>query len=224
MLELTGSRSVETYTTRLDMAGLTGFPEVLDAGCGIGQWARAFILTGSRVTALDLTLERLAIASEINRESPPGAFRTVHGSISALPFQKETFDVVFCYGTLMFADVQAALQEFYRVLRPGGVVYVNISSWGWYVNRALRPYRFGLGPAKMIARTLLRRRSGVVLSRSNFEKILLNHGFSVEALGPEATCTLHETEGANDTALSFYPGRILGMSGVVEALGRKPVL
>ena len=100
---------------------------VLDVACGTGIVARMAAphmgATGV-VVGLDLHGGMLAVARE---QEPTGVW--VQGSATALPFATAAFDVVVCQqGVQFFPDRLAALQEMYRVLRPGGRVALVV--WG----------------------------------------------------------------------------------------------
>lgn len=54
----------------------------------------------------------------------------INTSFITLPFPNETFDGIWSHASLVHleeaADVQTALTEFYRVLKPGGMLYVLV--------------------------------------------------------------------------------------------------
>ena len=84
---------------------------------------------------------------EVARERlPASAEHLLEGRIEELPFPDASFDLVTATGVLEYADVDAALAELARVLRPGGrgvvsypnphAVYGIWKSRGWYPGRA----------------------------------------------------------------------------------------
>jgi SAM-dependent methyltransferase len=99
--------------------------DVLDVACGTGIVARhAVDLVGSNgsVTGVDLNEAMLTVAAEIE---PRVEWR--QGSVSALPFPDDAFDVVTCQMAFMFfPDRRAAFAELGRVARPGGRVAVSV--------------------------------------------------------------------------------------------------
>jgi SAM-dependent methyltransferase len=54
--------------------------------------------------------------------------------ICALPFENASFDAVICSSVLYHQwvkDIAGAVREFYRVLRPGGLLLVNVPAFGF---------------------------------------------------------------------------------------------
>jgi demethylmenaquinone methyltransferase/2-methoxy-6-polyprenyl-1,4-benzoquinol methylase len=94
---------------------------VLDAACGTGDLAVADLKAGAaRVTGLDFSEAMLARARR-KTASDPGAFDWVVGDMLALPFADATFDAATVgFGVRNVVDLELALRELRRVLRPGG--------------------------------------------------------------------------------------------------------
>jgi demethylmenaquinone methyltransferase/2-methoxy-6-polyprenyl-1,4-benzoquinol methylase len=89
---------------------------VLDACSGTGDLALAARERGGDVTGLDFSQAMLDRARRKSRE-----VEWVQGDVLALPFADATFDVATVgFGIRNVADLEAALRELARVLRPGG--------------------------------------------------------------------------------------------------------
>lgn len=88
---------------------------LLDAGCGKGHKTEAFRKLGMRTVGIDVHPESIA---ECGRRYPDNAFQVA--DVHALPFEDQSFDVVFSVSTLQYTDWPRVLDEFHRVLRPGG--------------------------------------------------------------------------------------------------------
>lgn len=96
---------------------------VLDAGCGAGDVARRLAGFGLRVSGVDLLPENVAEARRrVARDGLNDAIRISQGDYSRLPdVPSGSFDGVYTMETLVHVpDVEAALQTFRRILRPGG--------------------------------------------------------------------------------------------------------
>lgn len=100
----------------LALEELEGFGTVLDVGCGDGQISRALASRGAEVTGIDPTERNLEVA----RERAGGPVYVKAGA-DDLPFEDASFDaVVACLVFEHIDDVDAAIAEVARVLRPGG--------------------------------------------------------------------------------------------------------
>jgi len=89
---------------------------VLDACCGTGDLAVAAEREGGIVTGLDFSPRMLERA---RRKSD--TITWVEGDLLALPFPDDAFDAATVgFGVRNVADLEAALAELRRVLRPGG--------------------------------------------------------------------------------------------------------
>ena len=111
-------------TTQLvELSGITGGTDVLDAGTGIGGTAR-FIADHCQCTviAVDLTDEYCETADWLNRLVGLDDRITVRrADVTDLPFAGATFDVVFSQHVQMnVADKGSLYREARRVLKPGG--------------------------------------------------------------------------------------------------------
>lgn len=97
--------------------------EILDVGCGTGESYRR--LRGryprARVTGLDIAPRMLTVLRK--REGWLSRPRLVAADAEALPFADRSFDAVFSNLTLQWVnDLDLALHEISRVLRPGGLL------------------------------------------------------------------------------------------------------
>ncbi|VUS38061.1 malonyl-ACP O-methyltransferase BioC [Klebsiella spallanzanii] len=102
----------------LEQLDIKTFPEVLDAGCGPGSISRFWRDAGSQVTALDLSVEMLAQARR-----GECAHRYIEGDIEALPLAEGCVDLAWSNLAVQWCDnLAAAINELYRVVRPGGRV------------------------------------------------------------------------------------------------------
>lgn len=100
-----------------------GDKTVLDVGCGPGAYAQVLAALGGRVFSFDISPKMLGFARQ--RLGPTAnLFRA--DLDSTLPLTAETFDVVVCPLVLDYLpDLLPIFQEFYRLLRPGGVLVTS---------------------------------------------------------------------------------------------------
>lgn len=108
---------------------------VLEIGFGIGTDLLSFARAGAAVTGLDLTPRSLEITKK--RLALDGLDADlVLGDAESLVFPNNYFDLVYSFGVLHhIPDTQSAINEIYRVLRPGGrvmtMLYHRRSLWYW---------------------------------------------------------------------------------------------
>jgi ubiquinone/menaquinone biosynthesis C-methylase UbiE len=107
-----------------DLRGGSG--TLLEVGCGMGIDSIQLARCGFQVTAIDLTENAIALARQL--AAMRGAkIDFIAGNAEALDFGDETFDAVYSFGVLHHTpDIQRAIAEVYRVLRPGGIAYVML--------------------------------------------------------------------------------------------------
>jgi SAM-dependent methyltransferase len=128
----------EPYEAMLRSVGLEVGWHVLDAGCGSGSFlplmAELIGPTG-RLAAIDLASDNVVVVeARAAHLGCPVVART--GSLTALPYPDGTFDAVWCSNALMYLsdeEMAAALAQFRRVVKPGGVVAVKDIDLGFSV-------------------------------------------------------------------------------------------
>ncbi len=119
------NRRVVHWLARMLPAGPA---RVLDAGCGTGGLIKALHAANPawRVTGLDF----MPRACELARERT--GVEIVQGSITELPFAGGSFDAIVSADVICQVENGAgAVREFARVVRPGGVVLVNVPAFRW---------------------------------------------------------------------------------------------
>ncbi len=102
--------------------------DVLEVGSGAGQCSRWVRGQGGRAVGLDLSMRQLQHSRRLD-EATGVVVPSVLGTATDLPFDDASFDVVFCsFGALQFvAELDRALAEAARVLRPGGRLAFSIT-------------------------------------------------------------------------------------------------
>jgi len=105
---------------------------ILDVGSGPGNQIfemSSMIGPGGRVQGIDPAESAIAIASR--RCSGLSNVHFELGDAAQLPFDDKTFDAAMSSQVFEYLEnVGGALQEIYRVLRPGGRVLIHDTDWG----------------------------------------------------------------------------------------------
>jgi ubiquinone/menaquinone biosynthesis C-methylase UbiE len=105
---------------------------LLDAGCGPGTITLGFAhkIAPGQVVGIDVEGSQFAAASnEAARDGLNVEFQMA--SVYDLPFQNQSFDVVFSHGLLEhLSSPVAAIAEFRRLLKPGGLIGLRTSDLG----------------------------------------------------------------------------------------------
>ena len=105
---------------------------VLDLASGTGEPAISIaqrVGPQGHVTALDLSADLLQLASKRAEKRQLGNISFQQGDAHSLPFPDQSFDLATCrFGVMFFADVDVALRELHRVLRPGA--RACFAAWG----------------------------------------------------------------------------------------------
>jgi ubiquinone/menaquinone biosynthesis C-methylase UbiE len=99
--------------------------KILDAGCGTGAILQR-LGNPERNEGIDLAPEAISFCRK------RGLNNVQQGNISALPFEDASFDAVISSSVLYHewvGDIDVAVREMYRVLRPGGLVLINVPAF-----------------------------------------------------------------------------------------------
>lgn len=222
---------LDTYIERLRHLGFDGEGVVIDAGCGFGQWTLALAVLCDRVVGVDVAADRVRVAREVAAANDVGNVAFVRGDLESLPLRRGVADGVFSYSVVYYTRFEAVADEFFRVLGPGGTVYVCTNGPGKYLRdvverpnpeRDYDPRRYGL---RTFRNTLLGRREDLSIDTGARVMFLGRAAATLEAAGfvdvrTGGEGTLSVRDGGSPT--SFYRAQYLGLSNVFELLGEKP--
>lgn len=121
----------------MPLADLAG-KRVLEIGPGAGGHSALFARHGAMVAAVDITQARIRATAEKFKILGAGDCVVMQGDAESLPFDDGTFDIVYSNGVLHHTnDTQKAIDEVFRVLKPGGRAVVMLyckSSWHYWIN------------------------------------------------------------------------------------------
>lgn len=96
---------------------------VLDIGCGGGANIERLLQMCSKghITGIDYSKESVAISRKKNDAEIGKRCEIEQGSVSALPYENDSFDAVTAFETVYFwPDITNDFSEVFRVLKPGG--------------------------------------------------------------------------------------------------------
>ena len=123
---------VPETTWTISLLDLRPDDQVLEIGFGAGR-AIELVATqavNGHISGIDLSQEMVRSATRRNaRAIKAGQVTLRQGDVTTLPFANGQFDKVFSIQTLYFwPDLPRALAEIFRVLKPGGVLVITLST------------------------------------------------------------------------------------------------
>jgi SAM-dependent methyltransferase len=162
--------------------------EILDAGCGTGAMLKQ-LGNPTKNVGVDLAPEAVSFCRQ------RGLNNVQQADICALPFANASFDVVVCSSVLYHRwvkDPAVAIRELHRVLRPGGLLLLNVP--------ALRFLHSAHDEAVMTAHRF---------SKSEIRQLLRDNGFAIRRLTYWTTllfplAVIARTFGGSSTGRDFH--------------------
>lgn len=154
-------------------------PKILDIGCGTGFILKVCSEFSNILYGVDISLKMLKKAKDYGAT-------LVKSSAASLPFQDNVFDLVTLNSTLHhLQDIEPVLREAYRVLSPGGCIYIDhdpnrgfLKYFSWYVWLRNKK-KYGRRLSKKIYSSNKIGMNEIRLAEYQF---LVKHGFSKEQL------------------------------------------
>ncbi|MEI7881712.1 MAG: ubiquinone/menaquinone biosynthesis methyltransferase [bacterium] len=180
------------------VAGLPGrtAPVCLDLACGTGDLTRRLAVKYPDGTVIGLDLTEAMLAQARQQGQPPHV-RYVAGDMGHTGLPDNSVDIVTgSYALRNAGDLQEALREIHRVLKPGGIaVFLDFSKpahpllqrlshailklwggmWGWILHRDPRVYAY---IADSLARYPDRRQLAALLQKAGFKNLQTRHAFA----------------------------------------------
>ena len=225
------SEGVEKYVDRLNAIGFSGYKHTLDAGCGYGQWSLALASLNDKVSACDISNVRIDFLGELTHQLNVENLNLSVSGIDEMPYADNTFDAIFCYGVIFLTPWRKSLAEFFRVLKPGGTIYVNANGLGWYMFLWEEEHNktSDYDPKALAARTLqdtleyerhglFKENGSLMISEDDLIAELQKIGFENFQVSSEGCLHL---DNAFEGPKSFFKGEYKGLTGVFEIVATK---
>ncbi len=109
---------------------VTGWPatlkgeKILEAGCGAGRFTQIAAATGAEIHSFDYSS---AIDANMRNNAEHENIHFIQADIFRMPFQKNSFDRVYCFGMLQHCpDPRKAFMSLIPFLKPGGEVVIDV--------------------------------------------------------------------------------------------------
>jgi ubiquinone/menaquinone biosynthesis C-methylase UbiE len=179
-------------------ARLHGASDVLEVAPGPGYFAIELAKLGNfHITALDISKTFIEIATANARQAGV-AINFQLGNASAMPFADNSFDLIYCSAAFKnFSEPVKALDEMFRVLRPGGqaIIHdlrkdVSLDEINSYIQKSGRSW-FDAWLTKMTFQHMLIKRA---YTREAFASLVAQSQFrsceiTPDSIGLEVHCT-----------------------------------
>jgi 2-polyprenyl-6-hydroxyphenyl methylase/3-demethylubiquinone-9 3-methyltransferase len=176
-------KRMKAFLSALDTSDLNK-QRWLDAGCGTGTLSRELAARGCRVTGVDASSAMVEVArkSVFDGRRPLAddpVFQVVE-TIERLDFSGSTFDGIICSSVLEYVgEPNRAIEEFYRILRPGGTLLVSVPNNISLLRNAQKIFYKTLNKCRSIQRPTYLNFSKNSYTRESFNRLLDTSGFTV---------------------------------------------
>jgi ubiquinone/menaquinone biosynthesis C-methylase UbiE len=190
----------------------------LELGCGTGLFTEKVARSGAEVVAIDLSIHLLGAARA--RLATAGNVRLACGNAEQTPYRDATFDAVYGSSVLHHLDLDAALVESARLLRPGGLaVFTEPNILNPQValmfHLGLTKRYFGVSPDEL---AFSRFRAAAAMRRAGFADVEVRPFDFLHPATPAALCGV---VGRFGRWLERLPG-LREVAGSLIVAGRKP--
>jgi ubiquinone/menaquinone biosynthesis C-methylase UbiE len=98
-------------------------PEILEIGCGTAGFTQYVLeyMPSLRLVGCDISPKAIEVARERCRKYPNAGFEV--GDAAAFTYPDNSFDAVIGNAVLHHLPVEDSLREYFRLLRPGGIIW-----------------------------------------------------------------------------------------------------
>lgn len=146
----------------------------LDVGGGVGNWAFHFLEDYKKVIVLDVSKEAL-------KQIPEKNIGKIFGSVTKIPMKDASVDCILLadvWEHILPEDLDKMVSELYRVLRPGGLILIYTTQYGYGID-LIRRRILGQMDGRL---KKSEKKSGHVnrLTFNEFERMFANHNLIIE--------------------------------------------
>ena len=125
--EMWGLEPADSAIAAVDLFRKNGLTKILIPGFGYGRNAQLFNDNGFDVTGIEIS----ETAIDLAKKNYGDHLKIYHGSVSAMPFDNEIYDGIFCYALIHLLSVKdraKLIEDCSDQLRPDGyMVFIAIS-------------------------------------------------------------------------------------------------
>ena len=125
--EMWGLEPADSAIAAVDLFRKNGLTKILIPGFGYGRNAQLFNDNGFDVTGIEIS----ETAIDLAKKNYGDHLKIYNGSVSAMPFDNEIYDGIFCYALIHLLSVKdraKLIEDCYDQLRPDGyMVFIAIS-------------------------------------------------------------------------------------------------
>lgn len=184
-----------------------GGKRILDAACGPGKYAEILIAQGAEVHGFDFSPKMVEKAQQ--RTEGKGHFWVQDLADPLKDVANESFDIVLCALALHYIqDWNPTIQEFNRVLKPGGILVISIEHPFFEYLEYKSEHYFEQEPVKCIWRGF-----GIPVEVNSYRRSmgdcitpLTQNGFLIEQfLEPKPTPEFEKADPKHFKELSEFP-------------------
>ncbi len=113
------------------LEGLPAMPHIIDIGCGPGmQTIELAKMCDGQIMAMDNHQPFLDYLNNKTKENNlRGRIETINGSMDELPFEKESFDLIWSEGAIYILGFKNGINYWKDFLKPNGHIVVSEISW-----------------------------------------------------------------------------------------------
>ncbi len=110
---------------------------VLELGCGTGYFTRELVKLNIHVTAIDISLDLIAVAkSEIKADNVSFEVQNAY----EMRYDQNQFDAIIGSSVFHHLEIEKAVNEIFRVLKPGGNTCVYRTQYAESTDRFAEKY------------------------------------------------------------------------------------